>query len=147
MKDVVQQVRYGYICDNDYRNRDARYAGQASHKGKPDPLWDKRKVVMMARCFRPADFTLAEDRSHCVCPHGRTGLRQPDKQQAAPSLHIARARQGRWAVEALLPGAQHREVGSSRVCTMSGTDPGDTPLNACNGRTPTTEDERMTDSG
>ena len=59
-----------YICDNDYRNRDARYAGQASHKDKPDPLWDKRKVVKKARCFRPADFTLAEDRSHCVCPAG-----------------------------------------------------------------------------
>lgn len=222
-----------YICDNDYRNRDARYAGQASHKDKPDPLWDKRKVVKKARCFRPADFTLAEDRSHCVCPagrqqavlerlelhlqrlcgdevsrcrarlcavsaarpvlahprhdqdapgrllsgqarqrralhradettdrlrhrqahdhrtlcHRRAGLRQPEKQQAAPSLHIARARQGRWAVEALLPGAQHREVGSPRVCTMSGTDPGDTPLYTCNGRTSTTEDEQMTDSG
>lgn len=59
-----------YICDNDYRNRDARYAGQASHKDKPDPLWDKRKVVKKARCFRPADFTLAEDRTHCVCPAG-----------------------------------------------------------------------------
>jgi len=59
-----------YICDNDYRNRDARYAGQASHKGKPDPLWDKRKVAKKTQCFRPADFTLAEDRSHCVCPAG-----------------------------------------------------------------------------
>ena len=59
-----------YIYDNDYRNRDARYAGQASHKDKPDPLWDKRKVVKKARCFRPADFTLAEDRTHCVCPAG-----------------------------------------------------------------------------
>jgi len=59
-----------YLCDNDYRSRDARYAGQASHKAKPDPLWDKRMVVKKTRCFRPADFTLAKDRSHCVCPAG-----------------------------------------------------------------------------
>ncbi|WP_207807091.1 transposase [Parazoarcus communis] len=59
-----------YICDNDYRNRDDRYAGQASYKDKPDPLWDKRKVVKKARCFRPANFTLAEDCPHCVCPAG-----------------------------------------------------------------------------
>lgn len=28
-----------------HRSRDARYAGQASHKAKPDPLWDKRKAA------------------------------------------------------------------------------------------------------
>lgn len=38
-----------YICDNDYRNRDARYAGQASHKDKPDPL--------RAPCLRTPDTT------------------------------------------------------------------------------------------
>jgi len=38
-----------YICDNDYRNRDARYAGQASHKDKPDPLRDQ--------CLRTPDTT------------------------------------------------------------------------------------------
>lgn len=38
-----------YICDNDYRNRDARYAGQASHKDKPDPL--------RASCLRTPDTT------------------------------------------------------------------------------------------
>jgi len=30
-----------YICDNGYRHRDPRYAEQAKHKAKPDPLWDK----------------------------------------------------------------------------------------------------------
>lgn len=60
-----------YVCDNDYRRRDARYAGQGRHKTKPDPLWDKRTVEKKARCFRPADFTLATDGSHCVCPAGK----------------------------------------------------------------------------
>lgn len=60
-----------YVCDNEYRSRDARYAGQTSHKAKPDPLWDKRKADKKTRCFRPADFTLADDGSHCVCPAGK----------------------------------------------------------------------------
>ena len=60
-----------YVCDTDYRSRDARYAGQASHKAKPDPLWDKTRRDRQARCFRPADFTLADDHSHCVCPAGK----------------------------------------------------------------------------
>jgi transposase len=59
-----------WICDNDYRSRDVRYAGQAKHKAKPDPLWDKAKSGKKTRCFTPADFSLAADRTHCVCPAG-----------------------------------------------------------------------------
>lgn len=59
-----------YIPDNGYRKRDERYADQAVHKVKPDPLWDKTKVSKKSKCFRPADFQLAEDRSHCLCPAG-----------------------------------------------------------------------------
>lgn len=60
-----------YVCDNDYRSRDARYAGQGRHKNKHDPLWDKRRVEKKTRCFRPADFTLATDGSHCMSPAGK----------------------------------------------------------------------------
>ena len=34
------------------------------------------------------------------------------------SVHLARAEECRYAVEALLPGAQHQEAGASRACTI-----------------------------
>ncbi len=60
-----------YVCDNGYRARDPRYAEQAQHRAKPDPLWDKRPKPEKRRCFTPADFRLAEDGSHCICPAGK----------------------------------------------------------------------------
>lgn len=60
-----------YICDNGYRKRDPRYAGQAVHRAKPDPLWDKRPQETKPRLFTPDDFSLASDHSHCVCPAGK----------------------------------------------------------------------------
>lgn len=59
------------LPDNGYRKRDARYADQHIHKAKPDPLWNKTKAPKKTTCFTPAQFTLAEDRSHCVCPAGK----------------------------------------------------------------------------
>ena len=59
------------IPDTGYRKRDARYADQHLHKTKPDPLWNKTHSPKKAKCFTPAQFTLAEDHSHCVCPAGR----------------------------------------------------------------------------
>jgi hypothetical protein len=46
--------------------------------------------------------------------HGGAGVWQHPPQQGAGSLHAARAAEGGYAVEALLPGAQHREAGASR---------------------------------
>ena len=60
------------IPDNGYRQRDARYEGQEQHKTKPDPLWDKsEKPQSKPRLFRPCDFQVAEDFSHCICPAGK----------------------------------------------------------------------------
>lgn len=50
---------------------------------------------------------------------GRAGVRQSSIQQAARSLYLARENQGRCAVEALLPGPQHREARPSRVCAVA----------------------------
>jgi len=60
-----------YIPDNGYRKRDSRYEGQAGHRSKPDPLWDKRKKPTKPKRFGAIDFRLAEDRSHLVCPAGK----------------------------------------------------------------------------
>ena len=59
------------IPDPNYRSRDARYAGQSAHKAKPDALWDKRKAPKHLTLFRPKDFQVAADLSHCICPAGK----------------------------------------------------------------------------
>ena len=50
---------------------DERFADQAQHKAKPDPLWNKAKQTKQSKCFKPDDFKLAEDHSHCICPTGK----------------------------------------------------------------------------
>jgi transposase len=61
-----------FIPDNGYRKRDPRYEGQEQHKAKPDALWDKsEKPAVKPQLFRPCDFQVAEDFSHCICPAGK----------------------------------------------------------------------------
>jgi hypothetical protein len=61
-----------FIPDNGYRKRDARYDGQDQHKAKPDALWDKsEKPAAKPELFKPCDFTVAQDLSHCICPAGK----------------------------------------------------------------------------
>ena len=60
-----------YIPDKDYRQRDERYADQAIHQQKPDPLANKRPKTPKVTTFKPGDFQLAEDLSHCLCPAGK----------------------------------------------------------------------------
>jgi transposase len=71
LKQLSERGIDAWICDNQYRSRDPRYAGQDKHKTKPDPLWNKAKQEKRAKCFAPKDFTLAEDHSHCRCPAGK----------------------------------------------------------------------------
>ncbi|MFZ1548688.1 MAG: transposase [Candidatus Nitrotoga sp.] len=41
------------------------------HATKPDPLWNKAGQAKKVACFKPCDFQLADDHSHCVCPAGK----------------------------------------------------------------------------
>jgi transposase len=61
------------IADNQMRQRDERLAGQGKHKVKVDPLHDKRRVGQAKRLglYRPQDFTVSRDASHCICPAGQ----------------------------------------------------------------------------
>ncbi len=68
---LAQQQIDACLPDTRYRTRDARYADQHLHKTKPDPLWNKTHSPKKAKCFTPAQFALAEDHSHCVCPAGK----------------------------------------------------------------------------
>ena len=57
-----------FIADNGYRKRDSRYKDQQRHKAKPDALWDKSPKLNKPQRFRPGDFRVAKDFSHCICP-------------------------------------------------------------------------------
>jgi hypothetical protein len=58
------------IADNGMRARDERFADQARHKAKPDPLWDKRPEQHKLRLFLPEDFHYDKDTKTCICPAG-----------------------------------------------------------------------------
>ena len=71
LKALAEQEINAYIPDNGYRKRNERYADQCVHTAKPDPLWNKAGQAKKSKCFKPADFQLADDHSHCVCPAGK----------------------------------------------------------------------------
>ena len=58
------------IADSGMRARDARFAGQARHKAKSDPLWDKTPGAKKSRLFGPKDFHYDEQAKVCICPAG-----------------------------------------------------------------------------
>ncbi|QLC74259.1 transposase [Pseudomonas sp. LPB0260] len=60
-----------FIPDNGYRKRDSRYAGQALHTEKPDPLWDKSAKPRTSRRYSPADFHFDPIQQTCTCPAGK----------------------------------------------------------------------------
>ena len=61
------------IADNGMRGRDERFADQAKHKIKADPLHDKRGTThVAARLFRPVDFTYDAKANSCICPAGES---------------------------------------------------------------------------
>jgi transposase len=71
LKALAAQQIDAYIPDHGYRRRDQRYADQLVHTGKPDPLWNKSQTAKKSGCYKPAQFRLADDHSHCVCPAGK----------------------------------------------------------------------------
>jgi hypothetical protein len=58
------------VADNGMRARDERFADQAQHKAKPDPLWDKTPGGKKTRLFGPKDFHYDEEDKVCICPAG-----------------------------------------------------------------------------
>jgi hypothetical protein len=60
------------IPDQYYRQRDERYADQAHHKAKPDPLHDKRPAPPAKPVrFKPADVRFDPETQTCHCPAGK----------------------------------------------------------------------------
>ena len=72
LKRLAESDVEAYIPDNGYRQRDERYAGQAAHKAKPDPLYDKRGTpAKKAGRFKPSDFQFNLEHKTCICPAGK----------------------------------------------------------------------------
>jgi transposase len=71
LKDLEARGIEAFIPDNGYRKRDPRYQDQEQHKAKPEALWDKSEKPVKPKRFRPCDFRVAEDLSHCICPAGK----------------------------------------------------------------------------
>jgi hypothetical protein len=59
------------IADNQMRSRDERFAEQAKHKDKPDPLYDKQATgeSKPINRFQPKDFRFNDDNT-ATCPAG-----------------------------------------------------------------------------
>ncbi len=59
------------IADNGMRKRDERFAGQARHQTRPDPLHDKSAKPKPAKLYSPKDFHYDPVAQTCVCPAGK----------------------------------------------------------------------------
>jgi transposase len=65
------------IADSELRRRDERFATQARHRAKPDPLHDKsRPAAQPPRQYQPADFHYDPVARTCVCPAGKALYRK-----------------------------------------------------------------------
>jgi transposase len=71
LRGLAERSINALIADNGMRQRDERFAEQARHRDKPDPLHDKSKCRARGHVFGPEDFRIAEDHSHAICPAGK----------------------------------------------------------------------------
>ncbi len=71
---LQEQGVSAFIADNNYRQRDERYADQAQHLAKGSVLHDKRpKAAKQAKraLFTNEDFCWNRDTNLCICPAGK----------------------------------------------------------------------------
>jgi transposase len=62
LKYLADQAIEGYVADTFFRKRDVRFADALRHKPiKRDP----------GSLYRPGEFRMADDLSHCICPAGK----------------------------------------------------------------------------
>jgi transposase len=71
LKQLAERKINALIADNGMRQRDERFTEQAKHKNRPDPLHNKSAQAKPGKLFRPADFTLDEERNLAICPAGK----------------------------------------------------------------------------
>jgi transposase len=72
VQQLMQQNIPAMIADNQMRQRDERFANQAKHKGKDDPLYEKKATAQpqAIKRFGPKDFSFDDDNT-ATCPAGK----------------------------------------------------------------------------
>lgn len=69
---LAERARDALIADSEMRRRDERFATQARHRAKPDPLHDKSAAsTRELPVFQPHDFVYDAEARTCVCPAGK----------------------------------------------------------------------------
>lgn len=68
------------IADTGMRQRDERFATQARHKQRPDPLHDKSANKKKPAHFTPSDFHYDPEQGSCHCPTGKPMARNGGEQ-------------------------------------------------------------------
>jgi len=70
MKEVMEQGIDAYIADTQFRKRDPRFSEVDKYKERFRK--DRAEYYGVANLYRPhRDFTISEDKTHCICPAGR----------------------------------------------------------------------------
>jgi len=70
MKEVMEQGIDAYIADTQFRKRDPRFSDVDKYKERFRE--ERAEYYGTANLYRPhRDFTISEDKSHCICPAGK----------------------------------------------------------------------------
>jgi transposase len=70
MKEVMGQGIDAYIADTQFRKRDPRFSDVDKYKERFRK--DRAEYYGVANLYRPhRDFTISEDKTHCICPGGK----------------------------------------------------------------------------
>ena len=70
MKEVMEQGIDAYIADTQFRKRDPRFSEVDKYKERFRK--ERAEYYGVANLYRPhRDFTISEDKTHCICPAGK----------------------------------------------------------------------------
>ena len=70
MKEVMEQGIDAYIADTQFRKRDPRFSDVDKYKEQSRK--ERAEYYGVADLYRPhRDFTISEDKTHCICPGGK----------------------------------------------------------------------------
>jgi hypothetical protein len=69
VKALLQDGIDAYIADTQFRKRDPRFAEVDRHKERFRKEW--AEYYGAKGLYRPRDFIMSEDKTHCICPAGR----------------------------------------------------------------------------
>jgi transposase len=70
LRGLCERAVPAMIADGLMRKRDPRFAGQARHKARPDPFYNKALKPSNVR-FLPKDFSFDRIAGTCICPAGK----------------------------------------------------------------------------